>query len=103
MTTSSRSPLPLEGQRGAGGLVAWRVGCMHWEPTGLRSVETPEQYEETIMIRLLLTVLFAYTAYRVAMRIIDEVPGDVSPLDMPGDERRALRRQSAAMGVEPKR
>ncbi|CDX22028.1 hypothetical protein LB565_29445 [Mesorhizobium sp. CA14] len=55
------------------------------------------------MVRLLLAGLFAYTAYRVAVRIIDEVPGNVAPLDMPGDERRRLRRQSAAMGVEPKR
>ncbi|WP_181183639.1 MULTISPECIES: hypothetical protein [unclassified Mesorhizobium] len=55
------------------------------------------------MIRLLLTGLFAYTAYRATMRIIDEVPNDIAPLDMPGDERRTLRRQSAAMGVEPKR
>ncbi|WP_296736285.1 hypothetical protein [Mesorhizobium sp.] len=54
------------------------------------------------MIRLLLTGLFAYTAYRVAVRIIDEVPGDVAPLDMPC-ERRALRRQSTAMGVAPRR
>jgi hypothetical protein len=67
------------------------------------SVEPTEPYEETIMIRLLLTGLFAYTAYRVAVRIIDEVPGDVAPLDMPGDERRNLRPQSAAMGVEPRR
>lgn len=51
------------------------------------------------MIRLLLVGLFAYTAYRVTMRIIDEVSGDVAP----ADERRKLRRQSAAMGVEPKR
>ena len=50
------------------------------------------------MVRLLLAGLFAYTAYRVAVRIIDEVPGNVAPLDMPGDERRRLRRQSAAMG-----
>lgn len=55
------------------------------------------------MIRLLLMGLFAYTAYRVARRIIEEVPGDVAPLDMPGDERRALRRQSAKMGAEPRR
>jgi hypothetical protein len=55
------------------------------------------------MIRLLLAGLFAYTAYRVTMKIIDEVPGNVEPLEMPGDERRALRRQSAAMGVEPSR
>ncbi|UCI06565.1 hypothetical protein [Mesorhizobium sp. B1-1-8] len=55
------------------------------------------------MFRLLLVGLFAYTAYRVAMRIYEEIPGDVRPLAMPGDERRSLRRQSAAMGVEPKR
>lgn len=55
------------------------------------------------MIRLMLTGLFAYTAYRVAVRIIDEVPGDVAPLEMPGDGRRNLLRQSAAMGVKPKR
>ncbi|MGX8008564.1 hypothetical protein ACVDG8_005830 [Mesorhizobium sp. ORM8.1] len=55
------------------------------------------------MIRLLLIGLFAYAAYRVTMRIVEEVPGDVAPLEMPGDERRALRRQSARMGVEPRR
>ena len=55
------------------------------------------------MIRLLLTGLFAYATYRITKRIIEEVPGDVAPLEMPGDERRALRRQSAAMGMEPKR
>ena len=65
--------------------------------------EPIEPLEEMIMIRLLLTGLFAYTAYRVTMRIIDEVPGDIAPLEMPGDERRRLRPQSAAMGVEPKR
>ncbi|BCM18531.1 hypothetical protein MJ8_23010 [Mesorhizobium sp. J8] len=65
--------------------------------------EPIERNEELIMVRLLLAGLFAYTAYRVAVRIIDEVPGNVAPLDMPGDERRRLRRQSAAMGVEPKR
>ncbi|MBW8909208.1 hypothetical protein AB6802_07245 [Mesorhizobium sp. RCC_202] len=55
------------------------------------------------MFRLLLTGLFAYTAYRVTMRIIEEVPSTVAPLEMPGDERRTLRRQSARMGVAPKR
>ncbi|WP_292591214.1 hypothetical protein [Mesorhizobium sp.] len=55
------------------------------------------------MIRLIFVGLFAYTVYRVTMRIIEEVPGDVAPLDMPGDERRTLRRQSAAMGAELKR
>jgi hypothetical protein len=56
-----------------------------------------------IMFRLLLTGLFAYTAYRVTMRIVEEVPSTVAPLEMPGDERRTLRRQSARMGVAPKR
>ncbi|WFP61865.1 hypothetical protein [Mesorhizobium sp. WSM4904] len=51
------------------------------------------------MIRLLLVGLFAYTTYRVTMRIIEEMSGDAAP----PDERRKLRRQSAAMGVEPKR
>jgi len=51
------------------------------------------------MIRLLLVGLFAYTAYRVTMRIIDEMSSHAASQD----ERRTLRRQSAAMGVEPKR
>ncbi|WP_167524556.1 MULTISPECIES: hypothetical protein [unclassified Mesorhizobium] len=51
------------------------------------------------MIRLLLVGLFAYTAYRVTMRIIYEMSGEAPPQDEP----RTLRRQSAAMGVEPKR
>ena len=55
------------------------------------------------MLRLLLAGVFAYATYRVTKKIIEEVPGDVAPLEMPGDERRALRRQSTAMGVEPKR
>ncbi|MDG4909961.1 hypothetical protein P9228_26620 [Mesorhizobium sp. WSM4898] len=51
------------------------------------------------MIRLLLVGLFGYTAYRVTMRIIEEASGELAP----PDDRRSLRRQSAAMGVEPKR
>ena len=43
------------------------------------------------MIRLLLTGLFAYTAYRVTMRIVDEVPSTVAPLDMPDDGRRTAQ------------
>lgn len=55
------------------------------------------------MFRLLIAGLFAYATYRVTKRIIEEVPGNVAPLEMPGDERRVLRRQSAAMGVDPSR
>ncbi|WP_185970341.1 MULTISPECIES: hypothetical protein [unclassified Mesorhizobium] len=54
------------------------------------------------MIRLLLTGLVAYAAYRAVRKVIDEVPDDFDPLPMPGDER-ALRRQSVAMGVAPRR
>ncbi|MER8430682.1 hypothetical protein [Mesorhizobium caraganae] len=54
------------------------------------------------MIRLLITGLVAYAAYRAARKVIDEVPDDFDPLPMPGDER-TLRRQSAAMGVAPRR
>ena len=55
------------------------------------------------MIRLLITGLVAYAAYRAARKVIDDVPDDFDPLPMPGDERVALRRQSAAMGVAPRR
>ena len=54
------------------------------------------------MIRLLIAGLVAYATYRVAKEVIDAVPDDFDPLPMPGDER-ALRRQSAAMGVAPRR
>jgi len=55
------------------------------------------------MIRLLIAGLFAYATYRVTRKIVDEVPDDVRPLPMRADEQRSLRRQSAAMGVEPRR
>ena len=55
------------------------------------------------MIRLLIASLFAYATYRFAKKIIEEVPDDVRPLPPPADERRTLRRQSVAMGVEPRR
>ncbi|WP_189501653.1 MULTISPECIES: hypothetical protein [unclassified Mesorhizobium] len=55
------------------------------------------------MIRLLIAGIVAYVAYRIAKEVIDQVPDNVDPLPMPPDERRALRRQSAAMGVEPQR
>lgn len=55
------------------------------------------------MIRLLIVGLFAYVTYRFTRKVIDDVPDDFDPLPMPGDERPALRRQSAAMGVGPRR
>ncbi|ETA72274.1 MULTISPECIES: hypothetical protein [Mesorhizobium] len=57
------------------------------------------------MIRLFLTGAFAFLAYRLARKIIDDVPGDVDPLLLPAprSDRDALRRQSAAMGVDPRR
>ncbi|MFK0690548.1 hypothetical protein ACFX5Q_20425 [Mesorhizobium sp. IMUNJ 23033] len=55
------------------------------------------------MIRLLIVGLFAYATYRVTKKVIDDVPDDFDPLPVPSDERPALRRQSAAMGVEPRR
>ncbi len=55
------------------------------------------------MIRLLLAGTFAFLAYRLARKMIDDVPGDIDPLLLPASrsDRDALRRQSAAMGVDP--
>ncbi|MET3520340.1 hypothetical protein [Mesorhizobium abyssinicae] len=56
------------------------------------------------MIRLLIVGLFAYATYRFAKKVIDEVPDGFEPLPLQDDdERRSLRRQSAAMGAEPRR
>jgi hypothetical protein len=55
------------------------------------------------MIRLLIAGTIAYVAYRVARKVIDEVPDNFDPLLLPREDERALRRQSAAMGVEPAR
>ena len=57
------------------------------------------------MIRLLLVGIFAFLTYRLARKMIDDVPGDVDPLLVPASrsDREALRRQSAAMGVDPRR
>jgi len=57
------------------------------------------------MIRFFLTGAFAFLAYRLARKMIDDVPGDVDPLLLPASrsDRDALRRQSAAMGVDPGR
>lgn len=56
------------------------------------------------MIRLLITGAVAYLAYRVTRQLVDDVPGNVDPLLLPSQaNREALRRQSAAMGVDPQR
>ncbi|WP_187331185.1 MULTISPECIES: hypothetical protein [unclassified Mesorhizobium] len=56
------------------------------------------------MIRLLIVGLFAYVTYRFAKKVIDEVPDGFEPLPLQDDdERRSLRRQSVAMGAEPRR
>jgi hypothetical protein len=59
---------------------------------------------EKIMIRLLIAGAAVYVAYRIVREIIDEVPDDLDPLLLPPpDDDKSLRRQSAAMGVEPER
>ncbi|WP_292242265.1 hypothetical protein [Mesorhizobium sp.] len=56
------------------------------------------------MIRLLIAGATVYVAYRITREIIDEVPDDFDPVQLPPpDDRKSLRRQSAAMGVEPQR
>ena len=56
------------------------------------------------MIRLLIAGTIAYVAYRVTKQLIDDVPGNVDPLLVPSQaNREALRRPSAAMGVDPLR
>lgn len=55
------------------------------------------------MIRLLIAGTIAYAAYRITKKLIDDVPDDFEPFLPPRDDRKVLRRQSAAMGVEPQR
>ncbi|MBZ9741270.1 MULTISPECIES: hypothetical protein [unclassified Mesorhizobium] len=57
------------------------------------------------MIRLLLVGTLALVTYRLARKMIEEVPDSVDPLLLPApkNDREALRRQSADMGVDPKR
>ena len=56
------------------------------------------------MIRLLIAGTIAYLTYRVAKQLIDDVPDNVDPLLLPSQaNREALRRQSAARGVDPLR
>ncbi|MBZ9808569.1 hypothetical protein LB566_02005 [Mesorhizobium sp. CA13] len=57
------------------------------------------------MIRLLLACTIAFVTYRLARKLIEDVPDTVDPLllPVPKNDREALRRQSAAMGVDPER
>ena len=85
-----------------------RFGCtpaMQAASPGGNKMPSPRLVSEggLAMIRLLIVAAATYAAYRFTKKVIDDVPDNFDPLPMPGDERRALRRQSAAMGVEPRR
>ncbi|TIN18388.1 MAG: hypothetical protein E5Y31_26510 [Mesorhizobium sp.] len=55
------------------------------------------------MFRLLVAGALAYVAYRITRKMIEDVPDTVDPLLLPPSQhdRETLRRQSAAMGVDP--
>lgn len=57
------------------------------------------------MFRLLVTGAVAYVAYRITRQMVEDVPDTVDPLLLPPSQhdREALRRQSASMGVDPRR
>ncbi|WP_136619988.1 MULTISPECIES: hypothetical protein [Mesorhizobium] len=57
------------------------------------------------MFRLLIAGALAYVTYRITRQMIDDVPDTVDPLLLPPSQhdREALRRQSAAMGIDPQR
>jgi hypothetical protein len=57
------------------------------------------------MMRLLIAGAIVYVAYRLAKKVIEEVPDDFDPVLLPSgqDDREGLRRQSAAMGIYPTR
>ena len=59
--------------------------------------------EYATMFRLLIAGALAYVTYRITRQMIDDVPDTVDPLLLPPSQhdREALRRQSAAMGVDP--
>jgi hypothetical protein len=59
--------------------------------------------EYATMFRLLVAGALAYVTYRITRQMIDDVPDSVDPLQLPPSQydREALRRQSAAMGVDP--
>jgi hypothetical protein len=61
--------------------------------------------EYATMFRLLIAGALAYVTYRMARQMIDKVPDTIDPLLLPPSQhdRQALRRQSAAMGVDPQR
>lgn len=57
------------------------------------------------MFRLLVAGAVAYVAYRITKNLVEDVPDTVDPLLLPPRQydRETLRRQSAAMGVDPQR
>lgn len=57
------------------------------------------------MFRLLVAGAFAYVTYRIARKVVENVPDTVDPLLLPPSkhDRETLRRQSADMGVDPQR
>lgn len=57
------------------------------------------------MFRLLIAGALAYVTYRITRQMIDDVPDTIDPLLVPPSQydREALRRQSAAMGIDPQR
>jgi hypothetical protein len=57
------------------------------------------------MIRLLIAGALAYLTYRITRKVIEDVPNTIEPLLIPPSQydRELLRRQSAAMGVKPRR
>ncbi len=57
------------------------------------------------MFRLLFAGALAYVTYRITKKMVDDVPDTVDPMLLPPRQydRDALRRQSAAMGVNSRR
>jgi len=57
------------------------------------------------MFRLFVAGALAYVAYRITRQMIEDVPDTIDPLLLPPSQhdREALRRQSAAMGIDPQR
>ncbi|ESY66569.1 hypothetical protein NKJ90_31665 [Mesorhizobium sp. M0051] len=57
------------------------------------------------MFRLLVAGALAYVAYRIVRKMVEDVPNTVDPLLLPPlkYDRETLRRQPAAMGVDPQR
>ena len=56
------------------------------------------------MMRLLIVGAIVYVAYRLARKVIEEVPDDFDPVLLPSEnDDETLRRQSASMGVAPRR